>query len=976
MIRPTSDFHPSTALDLNPATADQPRFSSPQKPGSTWLKNLWSNWSFRRKLLILLVGSAAIPLIVVTQALVAINKNRAIADFSATLEGEGQGFTDEYVIWSQLSSEEKAINLAKLVKATNINLSNPGEVQRNQTLLAEALAIDNASNDSSETHVSFQILTDNSGQIVAEDIQVIDPSASASEEGFRSVYRSVSPPLGTALTNIPIVREVLSSGEPLSGIEPFTSGQLERLDLQSQLGSNTPQSADAPAGIISVSVQPVEVNGQRVGLAITGLFLNNHNDIAAQFSEWYGVPISAAFTTTDLVMINDPAYEAEIESQADAAVKAAVLEQGEPLVDEMTIDGQVYLAHYRPLYDHQALLQPDSARPVGMTLVARPLAAATTDLRQQQLISYGIGGGMWLLAGILSFPVAASFSSPIRRLTQLAGEIAAGRSVGSFAVAEDRQDEIGILSQELSRMTSRLSEEGLRQESEQLRLLTNITGARTSNRQELSAVFDRAVQEAQAALNVDRLVFYRLNSDGSSYIEAESSAPEWAAASQVVGNFQFPEALLNDCQSGYVFPISRIADAGLPLDYLSWLKAQDVKAHLISPVLGNNQLLGILIADQFTAAYDWKSSEIEFLKQLSNYLGLIIDRFVLLAETRQLAEEQRQSKDDLQRRALELLQEVDPISRGDLTIRAKVTPDEIGTIADSYNATVDNLRKILLQVREAANQVVLTTDENETSVRSLSTESLRQAEEVATALAQIRDMTDIVRAAVANAEAAEAAVKQAAQTVEEGDAAMNRTVAGIQAIQTTAEETSQKVRQLGEASQEISTVVGLISSFADQTNMLALNASIEASRAGRDGTGFAVIAKEVQALAQQSELATKEIRSLVAGIQTGTQEVATAMEIGAKQVVLGTQLVDETRHSLNKITAASEQISDLVKAIVQAAVMQSRAAEAVTETMQDVAAIANKTSDEANYVSSSFDQLRKVAQALQQSVGQFKISDK
>ena len=339
-----------------------------------------------------------------------------------------------------------------------------------------------------------------------------------------------------------------------------------------------------------------------------------------------------------------------------------------------------------------------------------------------------------------------------------------------------------------------------------------------------------------------------------------------------------------------------------------------------------------------------------------------------------VADEQRRLKEELQQRALELLMEVDPISKGDLTIRAKVTADEIGTIADSYNATVANLRKIVTKVQQAASQVTETTSSNEASVQSLSAEALRQAEEIAAALAKAQEMAQSVRLVAANAEQAEAAVKQANQTVQEGDAAMNRTVDGIMAIRETVAETAKKVKHLGESSQKISTVVNLISSFAAQTNLLALNASIEAARAGEEGRGFAVVADEVRSLARQSAEATGEIEKLVAAIQAETNEVVVAMEAGTEQVVTGTKLVDETRQSLNKITAASAQINTLVEAIAQATVVQSQASESVTQTMTSVAASAEKTSQEATFVSSSFGQLLTVAQTLQDDVGQFKVS--
>jgi len=338
------------------------------------------------------------------------------------------------------------------------------------------------------------------------------------------------------------------------------------------------------------------------------------------------------------------------------------------------------------------------------------------------------------------------------------------------------------------------------------------------------------------------------------------------------------------------------------------------------------------------------------------------------------AEQQRLAKEQLQQRALELLMEVDPVSKGDLTIRAKVTSDEIGTIADSYNATIGSLRQLVIQVQTAAKQVAVTTSSSEVSVQELSAEALRQAQEIATALERIQEMSNSIRAVATSAEQAEAAVLQSDLCVKEGDAAMNRTVDGILAIRDTVAQTSIKVKQLGESSQKISKVVNLIGRFAAQTNLLALKASIEAARAGEQGKGFGVLADEVRSLARQSAQATAEIESLVKDIQTETNSVVAAMKAGTEQVVTGTKMVDETRQSLNQITAVSAQIGGLVSAIASATVAQSQASESVTQTMSDVAAIAQHTSTEATLVSASFKELLAVATELQTSAGQFKVS--
>lgn len=328
----------------------------------------------------------------------------------------------------------------------------------------------------------------------------------------------------------------------------------------------------------------------------------------------------------------------------------------------------------------------------------------------------------------------------------------------------------------------------------------------------------------------------------------------------------------------------------------------------------------------------------------------------------------------LQSRAIELLQDVSPVQQGDLTVQLRITPDEIGTLADSYNAIISSLRAIIMQVQTAAEQVVESAHVNENSVQELSMGAARQAEAIEQALQQIEQLEAIVQQVSLNTRQAESAVRQANLVVQEGDAVMNQTVQEIQALQVTVAKTANKIRQLDKSSQTISTIVSLINKFAAQTHMLAINTSIEASRAGEHGKGFQVIATEVQELAGQSAKAVQEIQALIHGIQEETREVVTTMEASYQQVVTGTQLVNDTRQNLNQITAASQQINELVKAIAQATVTQSRMSGTVTEVMKNIAAIANKTSDEANHVSMSSQELRQVAQGLQDQVEQFKLN--
>ncbi|UBF24706.1 methyl-accepting chemotaxis protein [Kovacikia minuta CCNUW1] len=646
-------------------------------------------------------------------------------------------------------------------------------------------------------------------------------------------------------------------------------------------------------------------------------------------------------------------------------------QNGGSVLDYDPDDGSEQLLTYVPLKDLAGLPELD----FGVLIASDVKTVFAAQRRLLWIISLGTAVTALLVAVTASI-LANRATRPILVAADAVEKI--GQGDLDTRLQFQGTDEIAVLGSNINQMAEQLaaSLEALTFDAAQERLLTAAKGSRVLQAEDLQEIFDHTLAGTRTFMQLDRIVIYRFH-DGSTGggVISESVGEAWSSAlAKNVNDACISQEVRQAYRQGHIVVANDVTEAGFDPAHVELLQTLEVKASLIVPILSGGRLYGLLIAHSCAETRQWQQFEINFLQQLSEELGLSIYRVELLEQTTNLAAEQRQLKENLQKRALELLQEVDPISQGDLTTRAKVTADEIGTIADSYNATVSNLRRIVLQVQEAANQVTATTSVSETSVQSLSQEALRQAEEIAKALEVARTMTTTVQEVAANAEEAKIAVQQAAKTVEEGDAAMTRTVDGFQSIRSTVAETAEKVKHLGESSEKISAVVELISAFAAQTNMLALNASIEASRAGEEGRGFAVVADEVRTLARQSAEATEEIRKLIASIQAETREVVTAMETGTEQVTIGTKLVDETRTRLNKITATSFQISQLVASIAQATVVQSQASETVSQTMKDVAAIANQTSTEVNQVSSSFNQLRKVAQALEESVGQFKVS--
>lgn len=499
---------------------------------------------------------------------------------------------------------------------------------------------------------------------------------------------------------------------------------------------------------------------------------------------------------------------------------------------------------------------------------------------------------------------------------------------------------------------------------------------------DLQTTLKTTAREVRSFLKVDRVAifkFYPGYCDGETV--AEDVKPGLVSALAVkVTDHCFSEGFAEQYRQGRVFATADIYTAGLHDCYLEVLSQFQVRANLVVPLLKGEALWGLFCIHHCTEARPWSDADIEFAKQIAAQLNVAIQQGEFVAQLQQqssqvaeAAQREKTAKEQLQQEVMQLLAAVRPALAGNLTVRAPVTDTEVGTIADAYNNTLNSLKSIVTQMQTAANQVAQTSQANNTAIDQLALQAQHQLQALEQVVAQVQTMAVSTRQVETDAQQVEAAVQQANQIVLAGDAAIDRTVDEMEDIRETVVETSNRLQRLSESSQKISRVVSLIGQFTTQTQLLALNASIEATRAGEFGRGFAVVADEVRSLARQSATAATEIEQLVQEIQASTAEVAAAMEQGIEQVASGTTVVNEAREHLSAIVAATSQISQRITGITQATQAQTQQSQSVTQTVQQVAAIANQTSHNAATISASFQDLLAMAQDLQSKSEQFKV---
>lgn len=342
-------------------------------------------------------------------------------------------------------------------------------------------------------------------------------------------------------------------------------------------------------------------------------------------------------------------------------------------------------------------------------------------------------------------------------------------------------------------------------------------------------------------------------------------------------------------------------------------------------------------------------------------------------DSRQREKNSEEMSQRQQKAILRLMDEMDDLADGDLTFHCTVTEDDTGAIADAINNAIETLRRLVSTINNTSDQVTSSAQESRATALHLAEASEHQTQQISAASQAVQNMAKSIETVSTDALETAKTAEQSFTTASIGAEKVRSTIQGMDSIREQIQETSKRIKRLGESSQEIGDIVELIDDIADQTNILALNAAMQAAMAGDAGRGFAVVADEVQRLAERSGNATKQIEALVKAIQADTNEAVASMELSTAGVVNGAKLAEDAGEALQEIENMFKRVADLTQRISEVGSKQSDEAANISETMNIIQEITKQTSEGTNQTSRSIERLADLADDLQKSVSGFRL---
>ncbi|MDJ0713214.1 MAG: methyl-accepting chemotaxis protein [Prochloraceae cyanobacterium] len=681
---------------------------------------------------------------------------------------------------------------------------------------------------------------------------------------------------------------------------------------------------------------------------------------------------SAVFTIEsngnfDLATALQPNSNLQLKLRQDSnLLERAVRAKGKEVTETLEIEGKDYQMAARTLE-----LEPNKS----VAIWVQGSAKKNNLLPIISIISLGWAVIALGTGAVLSNLLRRSLVNPIEKLQISATKFARGDRSQRAEVSA--ADELGQLALSFNKLTDVLERTEVAKEIEVQQAQLSEELANASNSQEIELILNKLLVKVRQSLKVDRAIVYKFDEIWQGKIIAESVGSSWTRSlGSEIYDPCFAEQYVEQYQQGRISAIENIEEAGLTECHLKQLEPFEVRASLVVPIITSTRLFGLAIVHQCSRTRLWQPQDIESLCQFAKQTGSALNGVLTLHEKQQELNIEREQKEQLQQELFDLIEAIEIASLGDLTIAERqISNSPIGIVAGGFNAIINSLRNIVIQVQQAATKINTSFEENETNIQSLANEAIEQTDRIEKALVVIDKMNLSIKELADNATKASQVASSASSNAKENSQALQLTEESILKLQKTLSETVQKVKRLEQSSQHISKALSQVNQIALKTKVLAVNAGIEAGRAGEEGQGFVVVAEEVGKLATQSAAATKEIEQIVEIIQLETGELGKAMKIGTEQVARGTNLLEQTKQNIAQLVEVSNQIDRLVQSLSAATISNVKTSSAASDLIQEVGKMSEQTSTFSHQVSQYLQQTLKIAEELEESVNQYKIAN-
>ncbi|OUC11601.1 MAG: hypothetical protein B0A82_26990 [Alkalinema sp. CACIAM 70d] len=786
-----------------------------------------------------------------------------------------------------------------------------------------------------------------------------------------------------------LVSEVLKTNQQIKASAIVTQQEINRESPTMPEGYDR----ELPQALIRYVVTPVKdpATNMPIGALVFGDIVNNkpaivENTLNAFGGGYSGVYLQAAPQQFRIGSTFDGIQrDSSIPPSGFDLLSQAVQQKGKAVTGRMEINGKTYTVAAKALptriVEAETGSEPQYTSDAPALIVRGTPEDSVNHLLQRSLLQEGavLGVSFLFIVGF-SLLFRRTVIRAIRQLEQTAQSFAQGDRTARAEVLSS--DEIGQLTVQFNRMADKitasemaLSEEASRQE-QQAREATALNDAIAKMRSSLSfeSITQTAVEEIRQLLKADRVLIYSFTAAG---FRGKAIAESLVSGIPQGLGLEIDDLLglskTEQPEERVFWFMHDVNQADLTDRHRSYLDRLQVKANLVAPIRHNNQLIGLLCAHQCQRPRYWQNSEINIFVQFADQIGYALDQAQLLQNQQQSRLSAETLKDQLQQQIVQLLSDVEGVAQGDLTVRAEVMAGDLGTIGDFFNVIVESLRDLVVKVKTSTLTVNDLLSDNEAAMQHLALESRQQVADIQHLLGLIQYMTTTIEMIAENANQSTIVAQNAAQTAMTHEQSMAVTVETIEQLRNTIEDTAQKVQQLGVSSHQISRIVALIKEFAVQTDLLAVNAGLEASRAGVQGRGFAIIASEVAGLAARSAEATREIEQITETIQLETKAVVEAMNQGSQQVAAGSHSVRNAKQGMASLVQVSQQISQWVESISQTTVSQVETSRSVEALMQTTAKLTETTAASSEQVAVALQKTVTVAQDLKDSVEMFKV---